>query len=236
MVDWWPGDLWPGYVVAALVSAAVGVADILARYKDDPWQAIRTRASAGYVVANLVFGLAAFWFAIVLDLVDVRSADGPVDPLRDGLLVGFAAVLVLRAVAFNINVGGKTDQVGPSAIVDTLLAACDQGIDRKLACQKDKQVRTMMEGVSFNAAKTFLPVYCLSLMQNTEGTADRIAQLIGSIEQVPDLTDEQRAYLLGNTLIAVFGAVVAGTAVNGFKPALQAQAQALGQPPPPPAA
>ena len=226
-----PGPMWPGYAIAGGVSALVGVADIFTRYRDDPWGALASAPAVGYLTANAFFGIAAFWLTAILSLVDVgevHAADGlTVELIKSALLVGFAATLILRAVAFKVAIVGKDTEVGASTIVDALLRACDQEIDRALAKRKDDRIRQLMKDISFDRAKAFIPTYCLALLQNDEQRAERLGSLVAAIIDFkavdpahgPEdpLADKQRAFLLGNILINLFGYSVAKGVVAGFR-------------------
>ena len=234
LLDFWPGDLWPGYAVSGLVAGVVGAADILTRYKDNPWSAIRTPAALGYVVANTCFGVAAFWCAMVLQVVKVEGVGrGPeaglsVELLRSALLVGFGSIFILRAVAFKLSIGGKDTDVGPSTIVDSLLRACDQQIDRTEAIRKDRMIRKLMDGLSFKRAAVFIPNYCLAIVQDDTERAERFGALVTSIAKYesPDAAadpDAERAFLLGGALIKVFGYEFAARVIEGFRARLRAE-------------
>lgn len=229
-----PGPMAWGYVVAGSVAAAVGGAELLTRYRDAPWRAVSTPWGLGYLILNGLFGVAAFWMAAILALVDVGefpSAEGvTVELVRSALLVGFGATVILRTVAFKLSIGGKDGEVGAKTIVDALIRACDQEIDRILARRKDDQVRVLMKGVSFEQSKLFIPTYCLALLQEDEERSERLGGLVGAIMQFKatdpaanppaeedPLADSQRAFLLGSTLINIFGYDLAKAAVDGFK-------------------
>jgi hypothetical protein len=218
-------SLWPGYLVAVCVSCLVGLGDILSRYKDNPFVALATRAAMFYLCANAMFGALAFWLAVALDIVTVEGlapwpAHSGTQIIKDGLIVGFAAILILRSVAFKLSVGGQTADVGPSTIIDAMLASFDQSINRSVALGKDRRVRDMMAGVSFEKAKRFIPEYCLSLLEQDEARAQRIGILVNSISEFrrdDPAADAERAFLLGVTLINVFGPKVAAEVVKGFR-------------------
>jgi hypothetical protein len=213
-----PGDYWQGYAIAAVVAATVGATDVLTRYKDNPMTAINTWAAWIYIGINFLLGLAAFWLSAVLGIIRFDSADP--HGVKNGLLVGFGAILILRSIAFKISIGGKGGEVGPSTIVDALLATYDQSINRKVALEKDKSVRRLMEGVSFYKASEFLSLYCLSLLQRDDARAKMVADLKNSIadfKKGDPAGDAERAYLLGNMMINNFGRPVTEAVINGFR-------------------
>ncbi len=220
-----PGPMVLGYVISGAVAGLIGGADIIGRYRDNPWGALFTWPASGYVLVNLVFGVAAFWLSVVLGLVNIGvvPATGDritVDLVKAALLVGLGATFILRSVAFKISIGGKTSDVGPSTIVDSLLRASDQEIDRAVARRKDRQIRGLMKDVSFEKSKAFIPTYCLALLQQDEPRAKRLGELVAAIEdfkQGDAGADAQRAFLLGNTLINIFGYEVAKGVIAGFK-------------------
>ncbi len=242
MLEFWPGDMASSYMISGSVSALVGVADILNRYNENPLVALKTKAAFWYIVANASFGIAAFWIAMILEVVKVSGVTShggglTVDSVRNALLVGFGATLILRSVAFKIAVGAKSgDAPSPSTIVDALLATFDQSIDRTVAGRKDQDVRAMMSGISFDKSKAFIPAYCLSLLKQDEKMAENVSGLVKKIGAfgAPDRDgDAQRAFLLGNALINVFGHEVASAAVKGFKKDLLISTETGGGAPPP---
>jgi hypothetical protein len=220
---------WLAYLVAALVAALVGVADILTRYKENPLVALWTGAALAYVLANAFFGALALWLAFVLNVVSLPAGQAgpgatPIDHIRSGLIAGFGAIFILRGVAFKLAVGGNSSDVGPSTIVDSLLATFDQSIDRTVAMQKDRAIRALMAEVSFEKAKAFVPVYCLSLVAQDEQLATRVGQLVNAIAEFKKLdvaADAERSFLLGNVLINAFGYQVTSNVIKGFKDRLK---------------
>ncbi len=217
-----PGGLWVGYAVSGLVAGLVGVADILGKYKDNPLLALSTGAALQYVLANGAFGVLAFWLAYVLDMVGPKvggGGHGSIDLVKNGLIVGFGAIFILRGVAFKLAIGGKASDVGPSTIVDALLATFDQSINRTVGQRKDSAVGAIMAGVSFAKASDILPSYCLSLLEKDDALAARVGVLVETIQALdlpgPD-ADRQKALLLGNSLMAAFGPRVTLAAVKRF--------------------
>lgn len=237
-----PGDLTAAYLIAGAVAGVVGFADIITRYKDNPWRAVATFAAWIYIIVNVGFGVTAYWLAMVLGAVDVGELRLPDEPgltdelVTSGLVVGFGAILILRAVAFKLAIGGQDNALGPSTIVDALLAACDQWIDRDLAHNKDKRVREMMSEVSYASARVFIPQYGLALLQQNEERVRRLADFIAGIDAYKKddgglTADAERAFLFGNALINMFGYEVAKGVVDGFRKQLSLS---LPAPPPPP--
>jgi len=224
-----PQTAWVGFAVATLIAAAVGAADILNRYKESPWRALSTWESAAFVLANGVFGCLAYLAALGFGIVTIKSApDNPWgEPLKAGFGVGLGAIVVLRGLAFKFAVGEGANEASPATIVDALLAAIDQSIGHKVAKKKDEQVRAIMAAVSYKKARLFLPQYLLSLLepnaefeQRNADLARRVSQVIESIDQTEanlEISDGERAHLLGSILVTTFGEDVVRSAVRGFK-------------------
>jgi len=238
-----PGGLFDhnswGFVIAGAVAGMVGFADILNRYEGNPWRAARYMAAILFMFFNVVFGVIAYWFAFVLGVSGaIAGESGEVLPrtvVIGGLASGFLAVVILRTTTFNL--GGASDNGGgPKVIVDALLSACDQSIDRALAADKDRAIRKMMMGLDYDDAKVFLPAYCLSLLeQATTDLAQAVAQQSKSIDDTP-VTQQMKAFLLGCALIKFFGFANTSKAVRSYRLIIATPAPLLPATPPTPPA
>ncbi len=156
------------WVWVALIGLGVGVVELVARYRDSPLRALRTFPAISYILLNVA---ACITCLAVLNIVkpgwifDDKSGKD-VQQLYLILAAGFGAVALFRSSIFKLKSPDGDVAVGPSIILDTLLAASDRGVDRQIASPRGEKVSAVMTGVTFDRAKAALPAYCFALMQN----------------------------------------------------------------------
>jgi hypothetical protein len=213
-------EAW-GYEIAAGVSGLVGFSDILTRYPGNPWKVARYPAAIAFILFNAAFGVVAYWFAYVLGISGAitRGGDGEAFSrtiVVSGLAAGFLAVVILRTTTFQLGGRSEGNGAGPGVIIDALLSACDQSIDRALAADIDRVTQRLMLAVDYEKAKIFLPVYCSSLLENSRANlAVRLENFLASIEATP-VTPQMKAFLLGTVLLKAFGFRVTQRGVGAF--------------------
>jgi len=98
------------------------------------------------------------------------------------LTAGFSALLFFRTSLFKLRVGDADLAVGPSIVLDSLLAAADRAVDRVMAQPRAAFVHELMGDLSFDKAAAILPAHCLALMQNVSSAeAQRIAGVVNAL-------------------------------------------------------
>lgn len=149
--------------VVFLFGGLVGVAELVSRYRDDPFRAMRSRPALLYVAVNAMAGVAA------LELVDRFRvfAETTYEPQREAyevLLAGFGAMVFFRSAIFTVRVGGSDVAIGPGGMLQSILHMADRATDRRMALDRAPAVKRLMADISFIRAKQALPVLCAALM------------------------------------------------------------------------
>ena len=113
---------------------------------------------------------------------------------------------------------GDTDVgIGPSALLQSLLAAADRMINRDQAQGRANDVAGTMRDIDFDKARTSLPSLCFLLVENItpadqEGVSDQIKRLAAA----SDVSADQKSIILGVYLIRQVGADVLDLAVQAL--------------------
>lgn len=204
--------IWVG-----LIGLLVGTVELVARYRDDPWRALRTAPAALYVVINV---LACVLVLYVLETVRpswLFTANTEPDARQVLYLIltaGFGAVALFRSSLFKIRTTDGEIAVGPSIILDTLLVASDRAVDRIIAAPRGVAVAEVMAGVSFDRCKAALPAYCFALMQNVSSQEQKeFGDQVISLSNAP-MDDHIRSLNLGLALMNLVGGRVLKSAVH----------------------
>jgi hypothetical protein len=201
--------LWTG-----LIGLIVAVVELIARYRGDPWRALSTPAALLYIA----FNVASCWFIlVVLQIVQptwLPGADDDQKRLYLILISGFGAIAIFRSSLFRIKGPDGDLAIGPSIIIDTLLAASDRGVDRAVATMRGIKVAKLMADISFDRAKIALPTYCFALMQNVgEDEQKVIGDQIDALSKKV-VADRIRTLNLGLLLVNIVGERVLAGAVK----------------------
>lgn len=201
------------WLAAAALGGAVGLAELVTRYRDQP---------------SALFGSISFWLYLLMNAVasagalalidvfgwDFGIADTAAREATQVLVAGLAAMALFRSSLFNLRIGDEDVTIGPNAVLTSLLAVVDRAVDRRRAADRSKSITTTMSGVSFVKAKIALSAYCLQLMQNVP--LDEQQKLRTAVEALglADMDDELKSLNLGLLLTNVVGPVVLTAAVR----------------------
>jgi hypothetical protein len=209
-MDW----SWLDWAAAALLGCVVGASELISRYKDHPWAAIKSWPAIVYIAINGTASVSA---------LGLMQANGwfAKSHLTQILMAGVSAMAFFRTSLFVVRAGDRDVAVGPSGFLQIFLTAADREVDRKRASARSKAVADVMKDVDYNEAKGALPEYCLALMQNV---ADEDQQTLSrALEKLEaqDLETSVKAMLLGIELINVVGVDVLTTAVKSLGEQIQ---------------
>jgi len=204
-MDW----SWLDWAAVALLGGVVGASELISRYKDDPFAAIKTWPAIVYLAINSVASLGA------LGLIRTNGWFGP-SRWTQILMAGVSAMAFFRTSLFVVRAGDRDVAVGPSGFLQIFLAAADRAVDRKRASARSDAMADVMKGIDFDKALRALPDYCLALMQNiSQEDQQELGRALKDLEE-GSAEPSVKALLLGIELINVVGVDVLTTAVNSL--------------------
>lgn len=202
-------------VASTAIGGAVGVGEIVARYRDRPASALASASGIGYVALNAAASAAAF--AIVRAFGWTFGAANDALVATQILVAGFGAMALFRSSLFTVRVGDQDLGVGPSSLLTMMLAACDRGVDRHRAADRAREVKATMTDVSFAKAHEALPAVALALMQNLDPPGQAALGLqVDKLARDTELTDSAKALLLGLAIATAVGPEVLAKAKDAL--------------------
>jgi hypothetical protein len=209
------------WVAVALIGAAVGIGELVARYRDAPTRAVFTLPASLYVVINLLAALAALALLRALGVAfgstaGTASTGGVRLDVPQVLGAGFGAMAILRSSVFTARLGDQDVPIGPSSFLQIILDAADRAVDRLRAQARATAVGRIMADVSFAKARTALPTYCFALMQNLpKEDQEQFGRQIAALGAA-DMADHLKALALGLALMNVVGEDVLLAAITSL--------------------
>ncbi len=207
------------YLMAFILGALFGIAELVSRYRDEPQRALWSWAAFLYVMVN---GLASVG---ALNLIRVFGWITGGEPLQDAykqvLIAGLGAMALFRSSLFIFRIGNSDINFGPVLILQILLGAADRGVDRRRGWSRSLEVGDIMKDVSFDKAKALLPTYCFLLMQNlTKEEQEAIGRDIAALDAIiitdQTIANRQKSILLGLRLLNLTGTNLLKQAVKSL--------------------
>jgi hypothetical protein len=202
-----------GWLGAAALGAAVGLAELVTRYRDQPSALLGSISFWIYLLMNAAASAGALGL-IHLFGWDFGILDAAARAATQVLVAGLAAMTRYRSSLFNLRIGEEDVAIGPNAVLTSLLSVVDRAVDRHRAADRSKSIVATMSGVSFTKAKIALPAYCLQLMQNVQ--LEEQQKLRAAVEALglADMDDDLKALNLGLLLTNTVGPAVLTAAVR----------------------
>jgi len=203
-MDW----SWLDWAAVAVLGGGVGSSELISRYRDHPWAAIRTLPAVAYIAINSLASAGA------LGVVHANGWFG--SRWAQILMAGVSAMAFFRTSLFVVRAGDRDVGVGPSEFLQIFLGAADRAVDRTRAQVRSNAVATVMKDVDYGKAIRVLPDYCIALMQNVpEEDQQELSRALKDLEEKP-AAPSVKALLLGLELINVVGVDVLPTAVKSL--------------------
>ena len=222
-------------IVAMAIGGAVGIVEIMARYRYAPLRAALSLSGYLYVLVNIVGSGIAFYLLVVF--WSDQTAHDPKEIVKLVAAAGFGSLVVLRSSVFKVRVGDTDVGIGPAAVLDTLLLIADRGVDRREAVSRAQDVSALVAHVKdFRVIASMLTKYSLALMQNVdEKTSKDLGEAIGKILGDPEIPDAIKMDIVALRLGVVVGPDVLEAAVEALGDRLNAVQQMGGGTTPAPA-
>jgi hypothetical protein len=215
-----PKGYWP-IVVASVLGVLLAVAELVARYRDDPAGAVLSLPAAVYLGVNAAGAGSALYLIHVFNWK--FGATGSALIVIQVLTAGFGSAALFRTSFFNVLAGDRIIGIGPSEILNVILAAADRAVDRQRALIRASRAAEIMQGLSFvDTAETIL-AYCVATMQNI--TPDEARTVEAKISALRDprnnaVHDAIKSYILGLSLLTLVGDDVLSEAITQLKAVL----------------
>ena len=189
---------------AAVVGGVVSSGELIARYRDEPWDTLKTMPAFAYMLLNAIAsGLA---LAIAQKVGWTFGATDDAVRITQILIAGFGALAIFRSAFFTVRVGDQDVAVGAVSFLQVALDAADRYVDRRRATARARKVRETMENISFDKASSSLPTLAITLMQNLpEDDQKKLFADIARLKTLVGLHNDVKAQVLGLMIMNVVG-------------------------------
>lgn len=196
------------YFWAVVLGFLVGFAELVSRYRDEPWRVARLPPGLIFIGLN---GLAA---GVALFLLQTFPAElhAPSSPVALVMVAGFGAMVVIRTKLLTVHQAGGTDiAVGPAFLLDTMLAAINRDVDRRRALQRTARVAARaaeLRVYKYSDANDFL-IASLGAFQSMD--ADIAKSLRSQLQQLVNdqtlkaMPDQLKFLIAGYSILTEFG-------------------------------
>lgn len=221
------GLAWPIYLLVAALGVVVGTGELVSRYPDAPRAALSTTAGIFYLFVNGVAAAAALAVGAVYAPPENTTDYSNPELLNLILVSGFGSLAFFRAKLVTIRVGKSDVGVGPSFVLEIILASADRAVARARAAPRAKVVIEIMKDVSFEIAKVVLPTYCFNLMQNVPVEDQQRAALEIEALANADMPEKAKVLNLGLILLNILGEDVLRTATENLQSEFAGESQSL---------
>jgi gamma-glutamylcyclotransferase (GGCT)/AIG2-like uncharacterized protein YtfP len=200
-----PKDYWPAFV-ACVLGALLAIAELVARYRDDPAAAVLSWPAAVYVGVNATAAGMALYVIHVFGWT--FGANGSALVAVQVLTAGLGSAALFRASVFNVTAGDRVIGIGPSEILNVILTAADRAVDRRRALIRATRAAQIMKGLTFEKSAEALLAFCIATMQNV--TPDEAKVVEDKISTLRDrkndgVHDTVKLYILGLALLSLVG-------------------------------
>ena len=206
------------YAAVAAIGLLAAVGEIWSRYRDEPWDALSSRAAVLYMAFNVAISILAFY--LLREVFPLRDTNQDTLPniVTDVGLAGVSAMAFFRSSIFMARVGDKDVPVGPAALIEIFRSVLDRDVDRVRAKPRADSVAKIMENVSFSRAYVPLTSTALNLLQNVgPEERSRVQEKVLALANQTGRNEESKALELGLILAGTVGFKVLESARDSLK-------------------
>ena len=177
--------LQPGFVfllLSILFGISVGAAEVIARYRDEPFLATISGPGVSYLILNGLISAAAYGILVYYKgkIFPVLEEDG----LLTSIVAGFGSMIVMRSKLFNFKTeGGEEYAVGPDAVISTFLKSVDRRIDRNRSSARQKLVYEEIHQIKYpSKAPEFLRISLASYQNLSDAEKKELNDVILNLQ------------------------------------------------------
>lgn len=190
--------------LAALIGGAIGLAELVARYRDKPVAALLSPGGLLFVFVNAAAALIALiavaasgWRFGLPDTTPPASL-----AVVQVMTAGLGSAALLRMSFGPVN--GRASGAGPIALLNGILRIADGELERKRALSRLSH--NDLSGLSFERDHAALAELCCHLMREFDlGEAQRLGGLAAELSHRDDLTDADKLDCWGLELTRMVG-------------------------------
>ncbi len=221
---------------AALFGAGTGAAEIVLRYRDEPFEALASAPAKFYLLFNAGVSLAAF--ALLHRYGRQVLPIATQDLALTAIAAGFGGMAVMRSKLFSYQTESGNDlAAGPALIVDAFLRVLDRKIDRLRSAEREKRVfdrvRSLFEsgGITedrFGFMCQFLAAHLLSYLNLQSSEKAEIATILRNYQTDAELSKwpiTLRTLAVGFAILNVVGERNFDQVFGDLSDAIKLQAQ-----------
>ena len=227
------------HVLVFVIGAAAAAGEIMTRYRDEPFSALRNWPGGLYLLFNGLIALFAYGF-FGFDSGEPGGAPKPAfaDNLAlNAIAVGTGAMLILRSRLFTIrSESGNATAFGPAIVIDAFLGVLDRKIDRLRASKRHKLVFDQLKDIdNFDGTVTYFQMSLLSFQNLSQQEKADINQIVNEYRNIANWSPALKTMAVGFAILTIAGEENFSIFVKGLKGYLDA-VKAGRQPsaPPPP--
>jgi hypothetical protein len=211
-------------VIVLVFGALVGIGELITRYRDKPTNALKLPSSIFYICVNAA--ASGGGLGMVHGFGWTFGQSGTSAQITQVLVAGFGSAALFRSSLFTVRVGTTDVGIGPSAVLDSILAAADRATDRELGVTRSETITKILGSgqppIDSDKAIAQLPPYCLALMQNLSAPdQEALGAAVAKIDANKTFPPDEKLDLLLLSLINAVGAEVVTNAVQRLRPSIQ---------------
>lgn len=207
--------MWP-FAIAAVLGSLIGLSELMGRYRDAPFKALGNRYTFLLALINGAASVATLYLVREMDLITWENANESAKSISQILVSGIGAMAILR-VGISFQVGTEPLNVSLATLLQPVITAADNEVDRARAAHKLSVTKELMLGLDADKALRELPTFCLFLMQSVSAEDQkRLADDVKALSDQP-LNSEVKLLSLGSTLLNTVGENVLKSAVAAYR-------------------
>lgn len=180
----WGNRLWAWFFqnrflwLGVLLGVLTGAAEVIARYRDEPFAATFSLPGLSYLTLNGLISAAAYG---LMEVYKDKIFPAMTDDLMRSIISGFGAMVIMRSKLFNFKTeGGEEYAIGPDAVLSTFLSSVDRKIDRYRSLRRQRIVFKKMSAITNPASAPDFLRTSLASYQNL-GQAEK-RELVAAID------------------------------------------------------